>query len=252
MKIFIYAFSILSFLLSLGCESPLTRKNIRSPHMPVFSQITPNEESSSNPYWVRFSTINDDTQITLNDSYLFVPDKPTAIGSIGTHYRLKSNYYGYVMTDGIGIQHDSVFWTDSKAGLGAFVGINNSWGVQAFYAHKVGALFNGNVILYTSLQRRGGYHFVACEEAEGQLCRPEAPTSTNRMRSQHNAIDLLIGTELGRFKMGEKGNTTLNFKVELGYNKILNRTLDFEQYPSNFQENDENMVFSLHTGITLF
>lgn len=245
--------TLVFFLVTLiGCEIPATKKNIRSPHLPVFADISEGQESLSNPYWVRFTSVNDDPSITLSDGYKLIPDKPSMVGTLGTHYRFKNNYYGYVMTDGAGIQYDSRHWDNGKVGFGGFIGVNQSWGLQVLAAQKVGNIGNGSVILYTSLQRRGGYQLIACEEEQGMICRPDAPASSNRVISQHQAIDLIIGTELGRFKMGSIGNNTLNFKIELGYNKILSRSLYKEDSPSNLQQNDDNFTVGVHTGFTLW
>ncbi len=238
--------------LQTGCEVPLTRKNIRSPHLPVFAEITPQTKSPSNPYWIRFAGVDDDVSITLSDGYVFKPDRPTLIGTLGTHYRFNNDYYIYAMTDGIGTQYDAWFNDDSKAGMGAFIGVNSSWGVQVFAAKKMGQLFGVDITLYSSLQRRDGYQHIVCENLQGALCREGAPTSNNNMRSQHKAIDYILGAEIGRIKIGDLGNTTLNFKFEVGYNQILNQELEFENFPSNFTQNKNNLFFSLHSGFTLW
>lgn len=246
----IYVFAFVVF--SIGCEIPANRKNIRSPHLPVFADLNEGKSSTSNPYWFRITAINNEPQINLNDGYVFKPDRPTLYGTIGTHYKFKNNYYAYAMTDGIGFQKDLNYWSNGKWGVGAFIGIRNSWGLQIMASQNIGQIYNGEVLIYTSIQRRSGYHKVACELEENIPCREEAPTSENSMTSEHETLDVIIGTELGRFKMGDKGNTTVNIKLELGYNKILSRKVTAQTYTSNFKVSDDNLTLGLHYGINLW
>lgn len=236
-----------------ACEIPETRKNLRTAHMPIFAEIAPKKQSSANPYWVRFSAINDEQSMRLSNGAILTPENPTLIGTLGTHYRFPSDYYAYIMTGGIGVQRDYTISDSSKLAWGAFVGIDSAWGLQAIHSTRVGEWFGAPLKLYSSLQYRQTDSLLQCKTIKGLKCKEPDASAQNKVRFRNQVLDPIIGLELGTIKIGEKGNTTLFVQTEFGYRIVLDRKQTEEKFsPSDYEQNDEQPFISVLVGGSLW
>jgi len=239
-------------LTQVGCELPAYKKNVRSPHMPVFADLSEGEKSSSNPYWFRVTSYWDKQEITTNQGTIHRPEHPTVISSMGTHYKFEKDIYIYGLTESLGIQWDFKYLNQSKLALGLLAGFNKNYGVQIIYSHKTGNFLGAPVIPYLSLQRRTSRLQVGCDAYGTHYCAQGDYSSENTIEAHEDLFNALVGVEMGRFKIGSKGNTTVNIKVEAGTNQILSRFIDRENFPSNYTHSNGGFIFSVHAGFTLW
>jgi hypothetical protein len=242
---------ILTLLFSLGCQMAEYKNNERSPHLPVFPEIT-KDKYISNPYWIRSDIHHDQQKIKLNTGKDHYPTGPSAMASIGTHYRFESDFYLYGMTQGVGAQFDSAIWEKSKLSWGALGGFNQNWGVHASYAQEFGKIFNGNLTAYVSAQRRHSVTIVRCDSTTNSSCAGDGTLGENRVQIAEHVFNFILGLQAGRFKLGPKGNTTLCFRFEAGTHNVLERKIITEWYPSQYENTMSSALVSFTGDLTLW
>ncbi len=252
-KVFKYFISGASILVLSSCQMAEYRNNERSPHLPFFPDIVKSQSYKSNPYFTRSEIYFEDQRITLSDGKTHFPTSPTINASIGTNYRFANNYYIYAMTKGAGVQYDFFPWqNNSKISLGALAGWDRNWGVSLNYAQEVARIFNGEITPYVSLQRRRSLLLIRCDASSGASCAGDGTLAENRVEIGEDIFNFIIGVQFGRFRLGNEGNTTLNFRVEGGTQNLLSREVIRESYPSNYQNSMSSALLSLYGEITLW
>ncbi len=252
MVVIIKLIFITLIITQIGCELPAFKKNIRSPHMPVFADFVPGTESTSNPYWFRATTYWDKQELDMNTGGIHRPEHPTPISSMGTHYKFENDYYLYAMTEGVGAQWDVKNWGQSKLAIGILTGFNKNYGFQVIYSQKMGEFMKAPVIPYISLQRRTIRQQVGCSAFGDHYCADRDYSTNNEIEAHEDIFNAFLGVEVGRIKLGTKGNTTVNVKVEIGTNQIMSRRIDREIFPSNYKHTNGGFIFSVHSGFTLW
>ncbi len=247
----IFIMSLSAFL--AGCETSQTERNFRSPHLPIFPEITPGKESPSNPYWARISAIGDNQKMTLNDTSEFEPDSPTKVGTIGTHYRFPANIYTYAMTDGVGLQWDFFHWNHGKLAAGVFAGTDQTWGAQLIAAKQVGAIGEGFATLFASFQIRQEDLLLECLSVDNRNCQEPSTLSNNRVRFRNQVSDLLVGVQLGEFPLGQEGLSRFYVNLELGFRTVGHRfQIEEKHSPSNYEQLDSQPQYGLTLGVALW
>jgi hypothetical protein len=235
------------FIFLSACQMAEYKNNERSPHLPVFPEVT-REKYISNPYWIRSDIYFDQQKIKLNTGKDHYPTGPSAMASVGTHYRFANNLYVYGMTKGVGVQYDSHIWDSSKISWGALAGFNQNYGVQVSYSYEVAK----NFATYASLQRRKSVTLVRCDASTNSSCAGDGTLGENRVQVGEDVFNFLLGVQAGRFQLGSKGHTTLCFRIELGTNNILNRNIITEWYPSQYEDQLSSTLLSFTGELTLW
>ncbi len=234
-----------------ACQMAEYKNNERSPHLPVFPEIT-KSDYISNPYWIRSDIFYDQQKIKLNTGKDYYPTGPSVMASIGTHYRFQNNFYIYGMTQGLGLQYDSHIWDSSKVAWGALAGFNQNYGVHVSYARELGKFLNGEITAYMSAQRRRSITLVRCDSSTNASCAGDGTLGENRVQIAEDVFNFLIGFQAGRFQLGAKGHTTLCLRVEVGTHNVLSRNIITEWYPSQYENNLSSTLLSVTGDLTLW
>lgn len=253
-KIHLSGLFIFALLSLTGCQLGGHRISTRTPHIPVFPEIVKDKNATtSNPYWNHFTVYNDEISIKLSNGSNYRTHNPMIIGALGTHYRFEKNYYLFMMTEGAGAQYDWFPGVSQKISLSLYGGFDVNHGAQVSYAREVGEFLNGKVTPYISLQRRTVNIYL--------LCRPNPETGTcayndyvgwNEVWFKQQVVNFVLGLQLGRFKLGEKGRTTVNFKGELGWNHVLSHEIDRERFPAEPEYYKDSLMIGIHAGFNLW
>lgn len=242
-----------SFFLT-ACQLGGHHIETRTPHIPVFPEITPQQNATtSNPYWNHFTVYNDEVSIKLSNGANYRTHNPAIIGALGTHYRFKDDYYLFMMTEGWGGQYDWFTSDKSKVSFSLYAGFDVNHGAQFSYAHELGDLWDGKITPYLSVQRRTVNMYVRCTpNPETGDCAYNDPVGKNEVWVKEQVVNVILGVQLGRFKLGSKGRTTINFKGEVGWNHVLSHEIDRELYPSDYTHNQDALMIGFHAGFNLW
>lgn len=239
-------------LLLSACEGMDKRLYERTPHIPVFAGIVKGAESDSNPYWSRFTAVNDEVTVRMDTGGIHTPEKPSLYGSLGTYYRMPKDYYLYMMTGGYGVQYDYFIGDDMKISPSLYLGFAGTKGASFSISKKVGSYRDGDLIAYAAVQRQEIRMHLFCIDTENS-CSAAALNGKNEVRAHQDILNYLVGLQMGRFKLGSKGNTTLLFKVELGLHEVLSNKITYEQFaPTNFEPEKSAPLISFYADFTLW
>lgn len=241
---------ILFFFLS-ACENMNSKKYTRTPHMPIFPEVTPNERSRSNPYWTRFTAYEDKASVKLNNLETHNADSPSIVGALGTHYRWPQNIYFYAMTGGSGLQYDYFINEKSKISPQIYLGIEGNRGIQVSYSHLVTSIFDVPLTAFLAVQRQEIFVEIECNTNNGKKpCNKSL--GVNHVFADQDVMNTLVGLQWGRYKIGSKGYTSVNFRLELGVHKVLSGKIKKEDYPSGFTWEESSPMVAFTTDFTLW
>jgi hypothetical protein len=255
MVIFLRLFPLTLLCWSLvACQLGGHEIHTRTPHIPVFPEIVKDDHSTtSNPYWNQFTIYQDEIKVKVSTGNFYRTHNPAIIGALGTHYRFKGNYYLFMMTEGAGIQYDWFTSEKSKISIGLYGGFDVNHGAQLSYAREMGALWDGKITPYFSIQRRTSNIYIKClPNPETGNCAFNDTTGSNEIWAKEQILEYIFGIQLGRFKLGSKGRTTVNFKGEIGLNQVLSHRIDRETYPSDYEHTGDALMIGFHAGFNLW
>lgn len=243
---------ILGLLIMTGCEGLDKKLYERTPHIPVFAGIVKGKESESNPYWSRFTSINDSAEIRMDNGGTHVPDRPSMYGSLGTYYRMPKDYYLFMMTGGYGIQYDYFLNESTKISPAAYLGFAGTKGFSLSVSKKLGQFMDGDLVAYLAVQRQEIRVHLFCVPSDDS-CSSGGLGGQNEVKAHQDIMNYFVGLEMGRFKIGTKANTTVLFRVELGMHNVLSDKITYERSaPTNYKPDSASPLISMAADFTLW